>query len=120
MLDREEQARLIMAVRLAQDPVAFDLFTGLRLGELCGLRWENVSMEHQVFQVCETRNRLPNYDDAIAAARVRTVATTETENSRWTVSCWTIYSTTWRAIRPSRTPSSGSTLATTQTQIFML
>lgn len=28
-------------------------------GELCGLRLENVSMEHQMFQVCETRNRLP-------------------------------------------------------------
>ena len=90
VLDREEQERLIMAARLAPEPAAFgiifDLFTGLRLGELCGLRWENVSMEHQVFQVCETRNRLPNYDDSIAAATsVRTVATTKTENSRRTV-----------------------------------
>ena len=90
VLDREEQERLIMAARLAPEPAAFgiifDLFTGLRLGELCGLRWENVSMEHQVFQVCETRNRLPNFDDSIAAATsVRTVATTKTENSRRTV-----------------------------------
>lgn len=90
VLDREEQERLIMAARLAPEPAAFgiifDLFTGLRLGELCGLRWENVSMEHQVFQVCETRNRLPNYDSSIeAATSVRTVATTKTENSRRTV-----------------------------------
>ena len=43
-------------------------------------------MEHQVFQVCETRNRLPNYDSSIeAATSVRTVATTKTENSRRTV-----------------------------------
>ena len=40
VLDREEQERLIMAARLAPEPAAFgiifDLFTGLRLGELCG------------------------------------------------------------------------------------
>ena len=42
VLNREEQDRLITAVRLALEPAAFgiifDLFTGLRLGELCGLR----------------------------------------------------------------------------------
>ena len=42
-----------------------DLFTGLRIGELCGLRWENVDMEHRAIKVCETRNRLPNFDDSI-------------------------------------------------------
>lgn len=45
VLDREEQTRLILAARRTPEPAAFgiifDLFTGLRLGELCGLRWEN-------------------------------------------------------------------------------
>ena len=49
VLDREEQTRLILAARRAPEPAAFgiifDLFTGLRMGELCGLRWENVDMD---------------------------------------------------------------------------
>jgi len=57
------------AARLAPEPAAFgivfDLFTGLRLGELCGLRWENVDMESRSFKVCETRNRLRNFDDSV-------------------------------------------------------
>ena len=79
--------RLMTAARLAPEPAAFgiifDLFTGLRLGELCGLRWENVDMEHRSFLVCETRNRLPNHDDSIAAyTTVKTTPTTKTDNSR--------------------------------------
>lgn len=42
VLSREEQRRLMTAARLAPEPAAFgiifDMFTGLRLGELCGLR----------------------------------------------------------------------------------
>ena len=41
VLDREEQTRLILASRRAPEPAAFgiifDLFTGLRMEELCGL-----------------------------------------------------------------------------------
>lgn len=90
VLSREEQERLILAARLAPEPAAFgiifDLFTGLRLGELCGLRWEHVYLERQAFQVCETRNRLPNHDDSIAAyTSVQTLPTTKTDNSRRTV-----------------------------------
>lgn len=45
MLDRDEQNKLIAAALDAEEPAAFgiifDLFTGIRLGELCELRWEN-------------------------------------------------------------------------------
>ena len=90
VLTREEQDRLITATRFAPEPAAFgivfDIFTGLRLGELCGLRWANVDMERKSFTVCETRNRLPNHDPTIAASTsVKTEATTKTENSRRTV-----------------------------------
>lgn len=90
VLSREEQERLVQAARYAPEPAAFgiifDLFTGLRIGELCGLRWENVDLEQQLFQVCETRNRLPNFDDAIpTSTSVRTVQTTKTDHSRRTV-----------------------------------
>ena len=87
VLSREEQRRLMTASRLAPEPAAFgiifDMFTGLRLGELCGLRWENVDMGSRSFLICETRNRLPNHDDSIAASTtVKTTPTTKTDNSR--------------------------------------
>ena len=90
VLTRNEQNRLIAAAKRAPEPAAFgiifDLFTGLRIGELCGLRWENVDMEKQFFKVCETRNRLPNFDDHVrTSTSVKTVKTTKTENSRRTV-----------------------------------
>ena len=90
VLSREEQDRLIKAARQAPEPAAFgiifDLFTGLRLGELCGLRWKNVDMEQGLFRVCETRNRLPNHDDSIVASTtVETVSSTKTDHSRRTV-----------------------------------
>ena len=90
VLDREEQTRLILAARRAPEPAAFgiifDLFTGLRLGELCGLRWENVDMEGRSFKVCETRNRLRNFDDSVeTSTSVETVKSTKTDNSRRTV-----------------------------------
>lgn len=90
VLSREEQGRLIRAARQAPEPAAFgvifDLFTGLRLGELCGLRWQNIDMKQGTFLVCETRNRLPNHDDSIAASTtVKTVASTKTDHSRRTV-----------------------------------
>lgn len=78
VLSRSEQSRLIDAAKRAPEPVAFgvisDLFTGLRIGELCGLRWENVNMDKGWFRVCETRNRLPNFDDSIRiSTSVKTV-----------------------------------------------
>ena len=90
VLDREEQDKLIAAARSAEEPAAFgivfDLFTGIRLGELCGLRWENVQLDERTFRICETRNRLPNHDDSIdTSTSVRTLPTTKTDNSRRTV-----------------------------------
>ena len=45
---KEEQRRLVLACRAMPEPasfgVIFTLFTGLRMGEVCGLRWDNVDM----------------------------------------------------------------------------
>lgn len=87
VLSREEQRRLMLACRAMPEPasfgVIFTLFTGLRMGEVCGLRWDNVDMERRQFLVCETRNRLPNHDDSIeASTSVCTVSTTKTDHSR--------------------------------------
>ena len=90
VLSLSEQNRLIWAAKAMPEPAAFGiiftLFTGVRIGELCGLRWENVSMEHKVFRICETRNRLPNHDARIASATsVITARTAKTDSSLRTV-----------------------------------
>ena len=60
---------LCQQLHMVPEPAAFgiifDLFTGLRIGELCGLQWENVNLEHRCFKACKTRTRLPNFDDSI-------------------------------------------------------
>ena len=85
VLSREEQRRLMTAARLAPEPAAFgiifDMFTGLRLGELCGLRWENVDMENRSFLIFVKKKSQPKHDDSITAA-VKTMPTTKTDNSR--------------------------------------
>lgn len=90
VLNRKEQERLIMAARFSPEPsafgVVFALFTGLRLGELCALKWENVDMEKRTIRIEATRSRLRNFDDTIAASTsVETRPSPKTENSRRTI-----------------------------------
>ena len=90
VLNREEQDKLVTAAKCSEEPAAFgivfDLFTGIRIGELCGLRWKNVRMDEKEFRICETRNRLPNHDDSIeTSTSVRTLPTTKMSNSLRTV-----------------------------------
>lgn len=87
VLDRKEQERLILSAQFAPEPSAFGvifaMFTGLRLGEICALKWENVDMEKRLVCVQATRNRLPNFDDSIqASTSVVTHESPKTENSR--------------------------------------
>lgn len=90
VLDRKEQERIIISAQLAPEPsafgVVFAMFTGLRLGEICALKWENVDMEKRLIRVQATRNRLPNFDDSIeAATSVITQDSPKTDCSRRTV-----------------------------------
>ena len=39
------------------------LYTGLRLGELCALKWEDISFENRKLRVCATMMRLQTPDD---------------------------------------------------------
>ena len=40
------------------------LFTGLRLGELCALRWSDISLEEGELRVTRTMQRIPNLSEA--------------------------------------------------------
>ncbi len=64
VLSREEQTLFVK--NLLQDTDAYKfgillaLLTGMRIGEVCALRWENVSLEQKTVTVCATMQRLRN------------------------------------------------------------
>lgn len=59
---RKEQARLLSSLCRETDcfksAVLLCLYTGLRLGELCALRWEDIDFENQIIMVSRTVQRL--------------------------------------------------------------
>ncbi len=67
VLDPEEQRRFAAYLRADMDECKFGillaLLTGIRLGELCALRWENVSLKNRTIHVCATMQRLRNYEN---------------------------------------------------------
>ena len=66
VLDLAEQTRLIKFLQTDMDECKFGtllaLQTGLRIGELCALRWGNVSLRSKTIRVDATMQRLKNLD----------------------------------------------------------
>ncbi len=64
ILSIEEQQRFMAYLTHSMDPCRFGillaLLTGLRIGELCALRWGNISLSNGTLQVTATVQRLPN------------------------------------------------------------
>lgn len=64
VLSLEEQTRLISYLAKDLDCCRFGIllamFTGLRIGELCALRWENISLRERTVRVTSTMQRLKN------------------------------------------------------------
>lgn len=62
VLSRKEQARLLQY--LYEEPNEYNLgilvclFTGLRLGEICALKWEDISFTDQVIHIQQTMQRI--------------------------------------------------------------
>ena len=64
VLSREEQASLISYLLEELDPCKFGamlaLLTGIRIGELCALRWSDISAEEKCLRISATVQRLQN------------------------------------------------------------
>ncbi len=62
VLSREEQNRLIGYLRHDMDDCKFGvllaLLSGMRLGEICALRWENIAVDERTITVSSTLQRL--------------------------------------------------------------
>lgn len=66
ILTQEEQRRLLENV-LYQDEfshlgIVIALYAGLRIGEICALRWEDIDLAHGTLRVCRTIMRITNYN----------------------------------------------------------
>lgn len=67
VLTRSEQHKLLVTITNADEPYAFGIFlcltTGIRIGELCGLKWEHVDLENGVIKIRQTLQRLMKLED---------------------------------------------------------
>ena len=61
-LSEQEATRLTAALRERSDlsavGILLALYSGVRIGELCALRWEDICMEQQVLHICHTLQRV--------------------------------------------------------------
>ncbi len=86
VLTREEQSRFISYLLDDMDACKFGtfiaLFTGMRIGEICALKWENISLMEGTIKVDTTMQRLKNIeDDADAKTRI-VVSSPKSDHSR--------------------------------------
>ncbi len=62
VLSPVEQQRLIQAVYLSLTPksagILLSLYTGMRIGEVCALRWSNIDLENKMINVTHTLQRV--------------------------------------------------------------
>ncbi len=74
VFSHEEQQRLTAFLLDGMDGsklgVLLCLYTGMRIGEVCALRWENIPPQRRVLQIRQTVQRVQNTDPQ-AAARTR-------------------------------------------------
>ena len=67
VFSRSEQKRLSRYLLMRRDPtsigIVLALNTGLRAGELCALRWQDISLSERSLNVRHTMQRLPAADD---------------------------------------------------------
>ncbi len=66
VLTREEQEKLVQYLYSNMDLCKFGVYlaltTGLRIGELCALRWSDISMQNRTITVSATMQRMKNFD----------------------------------------------------------
>ena len=85
VMEHGEQARLEGYALGGRDPYRFGvylcLYTGLRIGELCGLRWGDVCLESKVLSVRRTIQRVDDLDPLTARKTKVIIDTPKTEAS---------------------------------------
>lgn len=78
VLSRKEQEKLCQYLysdlNACNIGILISLFTGLRVGEICALRWEDISISEQTIHICRTMQRIQ--DKSGKNGRTKIVVTT--------------------------------------------
>lgn len=76
LLDKTEQTRLnnylITNPTLSNVGILLSAATGMRIGELCALKWENINLERRILTVRNTVQRIKNIDGETATKLIVT------------------------------------------------
>lgn len=119
VLSRQEQNRFTQFLLTDMDPCRFGillaLFTGIRIGELCALRWENISMEEKTIKITQTMQRLKDTDQTDTA---KTTILIDAPKSERSVRVIPMTEMTARLCR-DMAPPSGTAYVLTGTQKYM-
>jgi len=66
VFSRKEQEKLEVTTQTRDDPLRYGiylcLYTGLRIGELCALRWTDIDLDNAILSINQTVQRIRNYD----------------------------------------------------------
>lgn len=81
VLSKEEEKRLIEVLLDNMDiyklGVLIGLYSGIRLGEICALKWENIDFENNIIHIVNTMQRLQTFDESKKTHIVITVPKTK-------------------------------------------
>lgn len=71
-LSREEQQRLVAEIDQKEQyfPISLALQTGMRIGEICGLKWEDIDFSHDLIEVKRTLQRVSNATTACQKTQI--------------------------------------------------
>lgn len=103
VLSKEEQERLVAFLLTDMDNVKFGvllaLLTGMRIGELCALRWENISSDS--IRINETMQRLAIYEETDDDKKTRIeIGDAKSESSRRDIPLTNFAASLCQKIRP--------------------
>ena len=85
VLTYEEQTRLIATLESYPDEYAIGvllcLSTGIRIGEMCALKWCNIDFHNKIIRIRTTLQRIPNLDPNIEGKTVIIVTSPKSDKS---------------------------------------
>lgn len=106
VLTREEQRQFIAFLLEEMDACKFGvllaLLTGIRIGELCALRWENLSLEDNTIKITSTMQRLKDMDQSGAAKTKIVIGSPKSDTSIRTIPISDAAVELCRRMRPKR------------------
>lgn len=84
VLTEDEQDKLLKAIKgdRMEAPIILMLYTGLRRGELLGLKWEDIDLDEKMLHVNRLMCRFKNYDDAAETKTTLDFGTLKTAKSK--------------------------------------